>query len=104
MKVPLRTFFPELFSLAQDLASPILSNWLDNEWNIKVPELNHVEFSAKMEELMRLLLSHLHLDIGARDRSFWDLDPNETFSVRNTYFRLNDGGLRCPFCQGHLGS
>ena len=58
-----------------------------------------MSFSAKREELMHLLSSHLHLNMGARDHSIWDWDPNGTFSDRNTHFKLNGGGMRCSFAK-----
>ena len=49
------------------------------------------------EELTHLLPGHVHLLSGSRVCPFWDWDSNMTFSVKNIYFRLNDGGLRCLF-------
>ena len=33
----------------------------------------------------------------SRDWTVWERDAKSCFSVKNTYFMLNDGSLRCPF-------
>ena len=66
-------------------------------------ELNH-EFFCQEGGADASPLESLHLNMGARDHSIWDWDPNGTFSDRNPHFKLNGGGCaRSPRSFGELG-
>ena len=71
----------------------------DIGWNIKVPYLNQEENVDKKVELLQLLLENLSCNIREKDRPSWECDCKWVFSVKNTYFRLNDGGLRCSYAK-----
>jgi len=66
--------------------------------------LSHGVISDMRNELLLLLLRHLHVNSGSRDRPIWDWDCKRAFSVMSVYFKVNDGGLRCPFIKVICGA
>ena len=68
-------------------------------WNVRLTSYILAELQHQWEELFQILSHHLALTEGSRDRPLWEWDPRRTFSVKNAYFKLNDGGLRRPFAK-----
>ena len=99
LSVPLEALFPELLSLSHDLMGLVNSHWSDRGWNVRFSGYILAEIQQQWEELFLLLSKHLLLIEDSRNRPLWKWDSRRTFSLKNAYFRLNDGGLRCPFAK-----
>lgn len=53
---------------------------------------------------MKLFRDHLRsFGEGNRDKKWWSLTANGSFSVKSFYNFLNDGGIRCPISIGWYG-
>ena len=97
--VPLRRILPKLYSWAQDPAGSVLSHWPHSDWDIKVPLSNQEEKVQKREELLQLLPDNFSCNVTEKECPSWEWDPKRIFTMKNAYFRLNNGGLRCPYAK-----
>ena len=91
--------FPELYSRALEPAGSVLSQWSHSGWDIKLPLSNQVEGIQKREELLQLCLVTFSCNVMEKDHPSWEWDPKRLFSVKNAYFRLNNGGLQFPYAK-----
>ena len=60
-----------------------------------MPYSNQEEHVVQRMKLLQLLHEHELIYEGVRDNPKWEWDPKRVFSVKNAYYRLNNGGLRC---------
>ena len=92
LRVPLEKLFPQILVVALDPSGSVFAHWVAGGWNIKVPHVYQEEFSSIRTELLHMLPVHYPSEEEGRDIPAWDM-----FSVRNAYYKLNNGGIRCKF-------
>jgi len=89
---PLKTQFPNLFSICEDPTVTVADCWDHGAWSVNFRRSLSSREGESWEELLDLLQS-TDLDQEARDDIIWDLDCSKSFTTKSLYRFITPRGV-----------
>lgn len=89
---PLKTQFPDLFSICEDPVVLVADCWDHGEWTVNFRRSHSSREYTNWEELLGLL-QNIDLDQEVRDDFTWALDSSKAFTTKSLYRFITHRGV-----------